>query len=396
MFKCFRLANVASLKSSRAVRYRLYSMQLKELHPSLVEKAQQSVEDMKQLELLLTKGETFDVELQKRYSRLAAISGVFEEYQGLTENLKGLQEMIQNDPTLQEEAETEFNSSMPAFHKVSNNLLQKLLPPHPFAEKACILELRPGVGGTEAMIFTQDLLNMYIGYAQHHRWKYHVISQTENQSGNGLVDAILSVDELGSYDRLRFESGVHRVQRIPATETKGRTHTSTAAVVVLPQIVESTKDAEQSERTFKPGEIRIDVMRAGGKGGQHVNTTDSAVRITHFASGIVVAMQDERSQHKNKAKAFAVLRARLAELERKQKEERERAARKDQVTTADRSDKIRTYNYPQNRITDHRCNFTLYDIEGVTTGPRLDEVIDAMAAKDLDTRSKSLVHTAQH
>lgn len=394
MFKPFQLAKPALPRWSMVVGYRFQSTEFKQLHPSLLKKAHQSVEEMNKLEELLTRGETFDAELQKRYSRLATINSIFEQYRELSDNLTGLEEMIKTDPSLQDEAEKEFKSSLPSFRKVSDNLLRKMLPPHPFAEKACILELRPGVGGTEAMIFTQDLLNMYIGYAQHHRWKYHLISQTENQSGNGLVDAILSIDELGSYDRLRFESGVHRVQRIPATETKGRTHTSTAAVVVLPQIVESSKDAEQSERTFKPGEIRIDVMRAGGKGGQHVNTTDSAVRITHFASGIVVAMQDERSQHKNKAKAFAVLRARLAEAERKEKEERERAARKDQVTTADRSDKIRTYNYPQNRITDHRCNFTLYDIEGVTTGPRLDEVIDAMASEDLDNRSKSLVDSS--
>ena len=190
------------------------------------------------------------------------------------------------------------------------------------------------------MIFAQDLLNMYAGYAQNKKWKFHLISKSENQSGSGIVDAILSIDEPGSYNRLRHEAGVHRVQRIPATETKGRTHTSTAAVVVLPQMgEESEKASDAYERSFKPDEIRIDVMRASGKGGQHVNTTDSAVRITHFPSGIVVSMQDERSQHKNKAKAFAILRARLAEKERQEKEEKERSVRKDQVTTTDRSDR---------------------------------------------------------
>lgn len=367
------------------------TLKFKELHPSLLKRAHQSIQQIAQLEQALNKGDGFDAETQKNYSQVSSIRSMYQQYQELLENLKGLQEMIQTDPSLKDDAQSEFDNFLPQFRQVSDSLLRKLLPPHPFAEKACILELRPGVGGTEAMIFTQDLLNMYIGYAQHHSWGYHVIAQNENQSGNGLVDAILSIDELGAYDKLRYESGVHRVQRIPATETKGRTHTSTAAVIVLPQIVESAKDAEQSECSFRPDEIRIDVMRAGGKGGQHVNTTDSAVRITHFPSGIVVAMQDERSQHKNKAKAFAVLRARLAEIERKKKEDKERAVRRDQVTSTDRSDKIRTYNYPQNRVTDHRCNFTLYDIEGITSGIKLDEVIDSMAARDFEERSKLLI-----
>ncbi|GAV51740.1 hypothetical protein ZYGR_0AF02110 [Zygosaccharomyces rouxii] len=392
MFRSFRFAQWVLPRKIGFLGRRFQStLEFKELHPSLLKKAHQSAQEIVHLDQVLSKGDGFDAETQKKYSRVASIRSMYQEYQELLENLKALQEMIQTDPSLKDDAQAEFDNSLPQFRQISDSLLRKLLPPHPFAEKACILELRPGVGGTEAMIFTQDLLNMYIGYAQHHRWKYHVIAQNENQSGNGLVDAILSIDELGAYDKLRYESGVHRVQRIPATETKGRTHTSTAAVIVLPQIVESAKDAEQAERSFRPDEIRIDVMRAGGKGGQHVNTTDSAVRITHFPSGIVVAMQDERSQHKNKAKAFAVLRARLAEIERKEKEDKERAARKDQVTTTDRSDKIRTYNYPQNRVTDHRCNFTLYDIEGVTTGVKLDEVIDSMAARDFEERSKSLI-----
>ena len=244
------------------------------------------------------------------------------------------------------------------------------------------------MGGTEAMIFTQDLLNMYIGYAHSHKWKYRILAQDENESGDGLVDAILNIDEPGSYDKLRFESGVHRVQRIPATETKGRTHTSTAAVVVLPQMGDDSDRAINAyERTFKPDEIRIDVMRARGKGGQHVNTTDSAVRLTHFPTGIVVSMQDERSQQKNKAKAFTILRARLAEREQKLKEEKERDARKEQVTTTDRSDKIRTYNYPQNRVTDHRCGLTLYALDAIMKGERLGEVIDAM--RQFDDRERA-------
>lgn len=282
----------------------------------------------------------------------------------------------------------------PQYETTSSRLVNKLLPPHPFADKPSLLELRPGVGGIEAMIFTQNLLDMYIGYANYRKWKYRIISKNENESGSGIIDAILSIEEAGSYDRLRFEAGVHRVQRIPSTETKGRTHTSTAAVVVLPQIGdESAKSIDAYERTFKPGEIRVDIMRASGKGGQHVNTTDSAVRLTHIPSGIVVSMQDERSQHKNKAKAFTILRARLAEKERLEKEEKERKARKIQVSSTNRSDKIRTYNFPQNRITDHRCGFTLLDLPGVLSGERLDEVIEAMSKYDSTERAKELLES---
>lgn len=298
--------------------------------------------------------------------------------------------------SLRDEAELELVQIKPQLEKTASSLLTQLLPPHPFADRPCILEIRPGVGGIEAMIFAQDLLNMYINFAHIKRWKYHLISSSENESGSGIVDAILSIDEPGSYEMLRFESGVHRVQRIPATETKGRTHTSTAAVVVLPQMAEdSEKEADSYERTFKPDEIRIDVMRARGKGGQHVNTTDSAVRLTHYPSGIVINMQNERSQHKNKAKAFAILRARLAEAERKEKEEKARALRKGQVTTTDRSDKIRTYNFPQNRVTDHRCGFNLHDMEGIMAGERLEDVISAMSVYDSDSRAKELLASAE-
>lgn len=371
--------------------------EFQELHPLLLKRAEKYAEELKALEKWMAKGEgTFDVERQKKFSRLCAVVDSFHRYSREIELLKDLQDVMKDDPSLRDEAQQEMAEIRPQLEKTSSSLLGQLLPPHPFADRPCILEIRPGVGGIEAMIFAQDLLGMYINYAHNKRWKYHIISQSANESGSGIVDAILSIDEPGSYDKLRFEAGVHRVQRIPATETKGRTHTSTAAVVVLPQMAEDNeKEAESYERSFKPDEIRIDVMRARGKGGQHVNTTDSAVRLTHYPSGIVINMQNERSQHKNKAKAFAILRARLAEIEQKAKEEKARAARKGQVSTTDRSDKVRTYNFPQNRITDHRCGFNLHDMEGIMAGERLDDVIDAMQVYDSDTRAKELLVEVQ-
>ncbi|CAI4039140.1 hypothetical protein SMKI_07G1110 [Saccharomyces mikatae IFO 1815] len=368
--------------------------QYSELSPLLVKQAEKYEAELKELDKDLSCGIHFDVNKQKHHSNLSALTDAFIEYKEKLNELKGLQEIILSDPSLKEEAEQEYVELVPKYEATSSRLVNKLLPPHPFAEKPSLLELRPGVGGVEAMIFAQNLLDMYIGYANYKKWKYRIISKNENESGSGIIDAILSIEEAGSYDRLRFEAGVHRVQRIPSTETKGRTHTSTAAVIVLPQMGdESSKSIDAYERTFKPGEIRIDIMRASGKGGQHVNTTDSAVRLTHIPSGIVVSMQDERSQHKNKAKAFTILRARLAEKERLEKEEKERKARKSQVSSTNRSDKIRTYNFPQNRITDHRCGFTLLDLPGVLSGERLDEVIEAMTKHDNTERAKELLES---
>ncbi|KAK9476836.1 hypothetical protein V1514DRAFT_335562 [Lipomyces japonicus] len=274
-----------------------------------------------------------------------------------------------------------------------------LVPAHAFAGMSCILELRPGVGGSEAALFTRDLLAMYVSLCQQHKWKHSIISASSSSGGataasalsssDGLIEAILSVDHDGTFDRLQFEGGVHRVQRIPDTETKGRVHTSTAAVVVLPHFGdggsgsgsgEDAAAAAAAERAFKPGEVRVDVMRARGAGGQHVNTTESAVRLTHLPTGITVSMQDSRSQHKNKAKAFMILRSRIANAERQAAEELERASRTSQVSTTDRTDKIRTYNYAQNRVTDHRCGYSVFDLTGcMQGGSGLDSIIDHVA-----------------
>lgn len=365
---------------------------LRELPSSLLLKAQGYCEELKSLESLLSEGKSFDVDHQRKYSKLSAINDSLIHYKKSLNGINELKDLIKLDSSLAEDGTAEMNELVPRFNEISKHLLEQMLPAHPFADKPCIVELRPGVGGAEAMIFTQNLSDMYLNYAHKKKWKHHIIAQQTNESGSGLISSIIAIDEPRAYDRLRFEAGVHRVQRIPETESKGRTHTSTSAVVVLPQMGEdSEKDLDAYERTFKPGEIRIDIKRASGKGGQHVNTTDSAIRLTHIPTGIVVSMQDERSQHKNKAKAFTVLRARIAEREQRDKDEKERSARKEQVSTTDRSDKIRTYNYPQNRITDHRCGFTLHDIDGVMSGERLDEVIDAMAAYETQQNSDKLL-----
>lgn len=370
---------------------------IKILPKNLISTASHYASKLSVLEDSLSKGQGFNVESQREFSKLSLINGALNDYKSMLDDIEELQNLIETDLTLRCEATEELNKLIPDFNHCSDKLLEYLIPPHPFAEKACLIELHPGVGGVEAMNFTQDLFNMYMGYINKNKWRSHVISKQKNESGSGLVNAIISVDELGSYNTLRHEAGVHRVQRVPDTETKGRTHTSTAAVIVLPQMGDdSDKAMDAYESTFKPDEIRIDVKRASGKGGQHVNTTDSAVRLTHIPTGIVVSMQDERSQLKNKAKAFAILRARLAERERKEKEEKERAVRKEQVTTTDRSDKIRTYNYPQNRVTDHRCSFSIHDIEGIVSGERLQEIIDAVNTFDIQQKSKNLLEPEEN
>ncbi|KAL6944535.1 Peptide chain release factor 1, mitochondrial [Hanseniaspora osmophila] len=365
------------------------------LHPSLLSRAVGYSKELRALEAEMNVGQTqgFDVEKEKKYSHLSSIVGSLNRYISKLEQYVELKELISADPSLREEAQAEIEEVLPDLNKSKNTLFNKLLPPHMFADKPCLMEIRPGVGGTEAMIFAQDLLDMYINYCNHHRWPYRLLSTTENEEGNGIIEGILAIDEPYSYDKLKFESGVHRVQRIPATEAKGRIHTSTAAIVILPQLQDSNdqKSSDAYERSFPAKDIRIDVMRARGKGGQHVNTTDSAVRITHYPSGIVVNMQDERSQHKNKAKAFAILRSRLAEKERVEKEQSERKARTDQVSSTNRSDKIKTYNFPQNRVTDHRCNFSLLDMENVLNGTKLDKMLDEMATFDNSEKAKQLL-----
>lgn len=298
------------------------------------------------------------------------------------------------DPTLKEDAKDEIEIIESSLESLISKLEGRLLPPREFADKKCMLELRAGIGGDEANIFTEDLLNMYQAYAMEHKWPSRLLSKTKNGSSLGITEAILAIDHSGSYERLRFEGGVHRVQRIPLTDTKNRIQTSTAAVVVLPQMSDAEDSSAEDERVFGPDELRIDIMRSRGAGGQHVNTTESAVRIIHLPTGISVSMQDERSQHQNKAKALFILRGRLAEKERLERIALEKSKRTSQVTTTERSDKIRTYHYPQNRITDHRCKFSQYILSDVLAGKKLDEVIDEMDAYTRQEELKELLESS--
>lgn len=362
------------------------------LHPLLLERAKTMTQEYEKLESLVSNG-AVDPDTMVKYSRVSSILEGYHEYLRDVEQAEELMDMASTEPDLElvQEAQSELASLVPQLTKTTTRLLGQLLPQLSYSDKPALLELRPGVGGSEAAIFTGDLLNMYINYASNNGWPYKLES-VKRGVNNSVSEAILCIDHAGAYNRMRLELGVHRVQRIPATEVKGRVHTSTAAVVVLPKIsAGDAKSLKEDERTFAAGEVRIDTMRAGGKGGQHVNTTDSAVRLTHIPTGLVVIQQDERSQPMNKAKAFLVLRARLAAREREREMAEQRKLRTDQVLTTDRSDKIRTYNYPQNRITDHRCGVSVYDIEGVMGGTRLDELMDKVEEWEFEEQLQALI-----
>ena len=282
----------------------------------------------------------------------------------------------ETDPELKEMAQAEIEDAKESIEKIAEELKILLLPKDPNDEKNVIIEIRGGAGGDEAALFAADLFRMYSMYAEARRWKVEVLSANETDIG-GYKEISFSVD--GAYSRFKFESGVHRVQRIPSTESGGRIHTSTVTVAVLPEV-------EEVEVEINPNDLRIDVFRAGGPGGQCVNTTDSAVRITHIPTGIVVSCQDEKSQLKNKDKAMKILRSRVYDAFSEQQNAEIAAERKSQVGTGDRSERIRTYHYPQGRVTDHRLGLTLHKLDMVLNGD-LDEIMDALIT---ESQSKKL------
>ncbi|HKJ88633.1 MAG TPA: peptide chain release factor 1, partial [Gammaproteobacteria bacterium] len=277
------------------------------------------------------------------------------------------------DPELGEMARTELEDAEAKLEELEDRLQRLLLPKDPNDEKNVFLEIRAGAGGEEAALFAGDLLKMYTRYAEGQGWKTEIMSASESDRG-GFKEVILQVRGRGAYSRLKYESGGHRVQRVPETETQGRIHTSACTVAVMPE-------AEEVEVNIDPNDLRIDIFRASGPGGQSVNTTDSAVRITHQPTGVVVTCQDEKSQHKNKDKAMKVLQARLYEAERQRANQERADQRRSLVGSGDRSERIRTYNFPQGRVTDHRINLTLYQLEQVLEGS-LDLLIEPLITED--------------
>ncbi len=307
--------------------------------------------------------------LGREYAELRPVVEQIDAYRQLLADIDEAEAMLA-DPEMKELAEEELPALRAQLPQAEADLQLSLLPKDAADQRPAMVEIRPGTGGDEAALFAADLLRMYQRYAETQGWKFKIIEEQQTELG-GIKEVVAHVQGQGVFARLKYESGVHRVQRVPSTESGGRIHTSAATVAVLPE-------AEDVDIAIDPGEIRIDTMRASGAGGQHVNTTDSAVRITHIPSGIVVT-SSEKSQHQNRAIAMQVLKTRLYDLQR-QKIDQERAAdRKSQVGSGDRSERIRTYNFPQGRMTDHRINLTLYKLDQIMTGD-LDEIIDALTA----------------
>ena len=322
------------------------------------------------------------VQLSKDYAELTPVAEAAAHLRKLRDEEAELTALLA-DPEMKEMAEAEIGAVHEAIPLAERALALKLLPRDTADERPAMLEIRPGTGGDEAALFAGDLFRMYQRYAESQGWKVETISASAGEMG-GFKEVVASITGTSVFARLKFEAGVHRVQRVPATETQGRIHTSAATVAVLPEAEEVDVQIDEAR------DLRIDVFRSSGPGGQSVNTTDSAVRITHIPSGLVVIQQDEKSQHKNKAKALKVLRTRLYEAERNKLHEARAADRKSMVGSGDRSERIRTYNYPQGRVTDHRINLTLHRLPEIMEGPALDELVSALIAEDEAARLADL------
>ena len=341
------------------------------MKPSIVAKLEALLERHEEVQAMLGEPSVIaDQErfraLSKEYAQLTDVVKCFRDWQQAQEDLSTAEELL-DDPEMRDMAQDELNAAKNSIEQLEQELQVLLLPKDPNDERNCYLEIRAGAGGDEAAIFAGDLFRMYSRFAEARRWRVEVVSCSDGEHG-GYKDMIAKISGDGVYGVLKFESGGHRVQRVPATESQGRIHTSACTVAILPEVPE----AEIPD--INPVDLKIDTFRSSGAGGQHVNTTDSAIRITHLPTGLVVECQDERSQHKNKAKAMSVLAARLRAAEEEKRHQEEASTRRNLLGSGDRSDRIRTYNYPQSRVTDHRINLTLYRLEEVMEG-KLDMLI---------------------
>jgi len=347
---------------------------------NIEEKLKQVKERFEEVQTAMSDPAVYDepdryTELTKEHSELKELVEDYDQWTDIRKQIEGNEELIEEgeDPELTEMAREENEELKPRLEELEEEIKFKLIPKDPDDSKNVIVEIRAGTGGDEAAIFAGDLFEMYRRYADKMGWKMSVLTVSESEKG-GFKEIVFSLEGDEVYAKMKYESGVHRVQRVPETESQGRVHTSAATVAVLPE-------AEEVDVEVNTADLRIDTFRASGAGGQHVNKTDSAIRITHEPSGVVVECQEERSQHQNKERAMRMLRTKLYEME-EEKQRRERAAeRKSQVSTGDRSAKIRTYNFPQSRLTDHRINLTLYNLEEIMKG-EIDEVINALRVQD--------------
>ena len=347
------------------------------MKPSLADKLARADERLEELDALLSQPEIAgDMDRYRKLTRehadLTPVVALYRQYRQVEADQKSARGMLE-DPDMRELAEAELADGEAKIEQLETALQTALLPRDPNDERNIFLEIRAGTGGDESALFAGNLLRMYTRYAERCGWKVEIVSENPGEVG-GYKEVIVRIVGYGAYSRLKFESGGHRVQRVPETESQGRIHTSACTVAVMPEA------DEVGEVDINPADLRIDTFRASGAGGQHINKTDSAVRITHLPTGLVVECQDDRSQHKNKAQAMSVLAARLKDRELQAQHAAEASARKSLIGTGDRSDRIRTYNFPQGRITDHRINLTLYKIDAMMDGD-LTELLDALAAE---------------
>lgn len=346
------------------------------MNPSIVRKLEGLLERYQEVQQLLGEPSVLSDQnrfraLSKEYSQLEEVAGCFTRYQQAVSDAQAAEEMLaEDDAEMRAMAEEEIAAAKELQQRLEKELQVLLLPKDPNDDRACYLEIRAGAGGDEAAIFAGDLFRMYSRYAEQHGWRVELVNTSDGDHG-GYKEVVAYISGNGAYGRMKFESGGHRVQRVPETESQGRVHTSACTVAVLPEVPE----AEAIE--INPADLRVDTFRASGAGGQHVNRTDSAIRITHIPSGMVVECQEERSQHKNRAKAMSVLHARLQKQQDEQRAAEEQSTRRNLVGSGDRSERIRTYNYSQSRVSDHRINLTLYRLDEVLQG-QLDLLLDAI------------------